>query len=132
MDNRVKFVKQSICKQADHYICTHERSGKDSNVLGKGVKWLRKIYDDVSLMFEVCQHWISLSVPSHTRFKMVRMVQFFDLSYTGSSLHPGSYHPRSHLYSNLPEKKVPVKCMFCQEAHWSDQRSVILNFEARK
>ena len=83
-------------------------------------------------MFEVCQHWISLSVPSHTRFKMVRMVQFFDLSYTGSSLHPGSYHPRSHLYSNLPEKKVPVKCMFCQEAHWSDQRSVILNFEARK
>ena len=84
------------------------------------------------LMFEVCQHWISLSVPYQIRFKMVRMAKFFDLPCTGSSLHTGSYHPRSHSYSNLAGKRVPVKCVVCQAAHWSDKCGVMLDFEARK
>lgn len=31
---------------------------KFPKVLDEDVKSLQKLYDDVSLMFEVCQHWV--------------------------------------------------------------------------
>ena len=55
----------------------------------------------------------------------------FDLPYTGSSLHPSSHHPRYHSSSNSPGKRVPVKCAFCQAAHWSYKCSVISDFGTR-